>query len=174
MRRILLLTFLVPALVTAQGDPAQATGLKRDIIAQMNDAEQKLVALTNKLTQAQVTWRPNKDVRSYSEAVMHVALENYALPPMAGAPASSTKPAQGVEKSMTAKADVVDFLKKSFAYARQSVMAVPDAQMDVMADYFGTPMTKRGILISLSTHGHEHLGQLIAYARMQNVAPPWQ
>ena len=64
-------------------------------------------------------------------------------------------------------------LTKSFAYAKQSMMAVPDAQMEAMASYFGTQMTKRAILIALAAHGNEHLGQLIAYARMNGVVPPW-
>ena len=52
-------------------------------------------------------------------------------------------------------------------------MDVPDAQMDAAVTYFGQPNTKRGVLVSIATHAHEHLGQSIAYARMNGVVPPW-
>ena len=40
-------------------------------------------------------------------------------------------------------------------------------------DFFGQKMTKRAGLLVLASHSHEHLGQLIAYARSNNITPPW-
>jgi len=38
---------------------------------------------------------------------------------------------------------------------------------------FGTDMTKQGALMHLLEDQHEHLGQSIAYARINGVVPPW-
>jgi hypothetical protein len=49
----------------------------------------------------------------------------------------------------------------------------PDAKLDAQIDMFGTKATTRGVWITTATHLHEHLGQLIAYARSNKVTPPW-
>jgi hypothetical protein len=78
-----------------------------------------------------------------------------------------------MEKTMTDKAQIVDFLRKSFDFAKQAVMDVPDADMEKAVNMFGTPSTNRGVLVTMATHAHEHLGQSIAYARTNGVVPPW-
>jgi len=160
-----------PALLAAQAVPAP--GLKRDINIGIEDAEKKLIALANAIPADKFSWRPSKEVRTVSEVFVHVAMENFAIPPMIGAKESPTKVADDAEKTITSKAAVIDFLTKSFAYAKNAVTAAPDAQMDANASYFGTPMSRRGILMQLALHGHEHLGQMIAYARMNSIVPPW-
>jgi uncharacterized damage-inducible protein DinB len=164
---------LAAAGLQAQSGRAAPTGVRKDIIYQLNDAETKLTALVNAMPAALFTWRPNAQVRSVSEVLVHVAIENIEIPPRAGATASDTKVPANAEKTLTDRAAVLDFFRKSYAYARQSVMALPESEMDGNADYFGTPMSKRGIYITIAAHGHEHLGQLIAYARANNVKPPW-
>jgi uncharacterized damage-inducible protein DinB len=175
MQRIVTtLAFCLPAALSAQAAAqAAAPSLKKDIIAQISDAEKKLIALANAIPADKFSWSPTKEVRSVSEVFVHVAMENYAIPPMVGLAAAPSKVADDAEKTVTTKAAVIDMLTKSFAYARQSVQATPDAQMDVSASYFGTPMSKRGILMALASHGHEHLGQMIAYARLNSIVPPW-
>ena len=167
------LLLMAPLGLEAQAGRPAPTGVKKDIIYQLNDAEGKLTALVNAMPAALFTWRPNAAVRSVSEVLVHVAIENIEIPPRAGATASETKVPPNAEKALTDKAAVLDFFRKSYAYARQSVLALPDSEMDGNADYFGTPMSKRGIYITIAAHGHEHLGQLIAYARANNVKPPW-
>jgi len=156
----------------AQGNPASATGVKKDIIAQLNDAESKLVQLAKAFPDAKFGWSP-PGARTVSEVFIHVAAENIDIPPMTGVPASATKMPANAEKTVTTKAAVLDLLTKSFAYAKASVMALPDAQMDASASYLGTPMSKRGIMMAVASHGNEHLGQLIAYARVNSIVPPW-
>ena len=164
---------LVPVGVRAQSGRGAPTGVKKDIIFQMEDAETKLVALANAIPTAKFAWRPNADVRSVSEVFVHIAAENIAIPPSAGATASATKVPENAEKAVTDKAAIIDLLKKSFVYAKEAVLSLPESQMDAGADYFGTPMSKRGIYFAVAVHGHEHLGQLIAYARSNGIKPPW-
>jgi hypothetical protein len=49
----------------------------------------------------------------------------------------------------------------------------PDAKLDAPIEVFGQKMTNRRLWIATATHLHEHLGQLIAYARSNKVTPPW-
>jgi uncharacterized damage-inducible protein DinB len=155
-------------------DPASATGLRKELIAQLADAERKFIALAEATPADKYTWRPTAGVRSTSEVFMHMVGANYMLPGMAGvkrAPDVALSP--DMETKVTDKAQVVELLRKSFAHAKQAVMDVPDDQMDASINLFGTPSTKRGLLVLTATHAHEHLGQSIAYARMSGIVPPW-
>ena len=64
-------------------------------------------------------------------------------------------------------------LKKSFEHARNAVKAVSEAQLNDAIKMFGQDATKRKAMITLVEHGSEHLGQSIAYARMNQITPPW-
>ena len=159
---------------THGGDPSTATGLRKELIAQLADAESKFVQLAEAMPQDKYAWRPAPGVRSVSEVFMHMVGANYMIPPMAGvARAQGLMLTQDSERTVTDKAAIVDHLKRSFAYAKQAVMDVPDGEMDGTVQLFGQPFTKRGVLVLMATHAHEHLGQSIAYARTNGVRPPW-
>jgi uncharacterized damage-inducible protein DinB len=155
-------------------DPAAATGLRRDIIASLADAESKLVQLAEATPQDKYAWRPAPGVRSISEVFMHMVGANYMIPPIAGAarPTGVTL-TQESERTVTDKAAIVNHLRQSFAYARQAVAGVPDGELDASVQLFGRPSTKRNVLVLMATHAHEHLGQAIAYARTNGIRPPW-
>ena len=170
---VLLLVAALPAAAQST-DPAAATGLRKELIAQLADAERKFVALAEATPADKYAWRPAPGVRSTSEVFMHMVGANYMLPGMAGvkrAPDVALSP--DMETKVTDKAQIVSLLTKSFAHAKQAVMDVPDDQMDAAINLFGSPSTKRGLLVLTATHAHEHLGQSIAYARMNGIVPPW-
>jgi uncharacterized damage-inducible protein DinB len=148
------------------------SGLRADVIWQLNDVEKKLVSLAEAMPQEKFGWRPGAGVRSVSEVYMHVAGGNYFLPTFLGA-----KMPEGfsreMEKTVTEKAKVVDALKRSFDHARKAVEATPDSDLDKKVKFFGQEPSERMMMIVLVSHGHEHLGQSIAYARTNGIAPPW-
>ena len=78
------------------------------------------------------------------------------------------------EKTVTDKAQIIDLLKKSIANAKSAATAITDADLDRKYKTFGgNEMTGRQVLTLILSHMHEHLGQLIAYARSNSVTPPW-
>ena len=155
-------------------DPSTATGLRKELIGQLADAERKFVALAEATPAEKYTWRPAAGVRSMSEVFMHMVGANYMLPGMAGVKRKADVAlSRDMETTVTDKAQVIDLLKKSFVHAKQAVMDVPDEQMDTPVNLFGSPSTNRGVLVLTATHAHEHLGQQIAYARMNGIVPPW-
>ena len=78
-----------------------------------------------------------------------------------------------LEKSTTEKAKVIDILKDSFVHQREAITKMPDADLEKSLDWFGGKNTQRGILLFMTRHTAEHLGQSIAYARMIGIVPPW-
>jgi hypothetical protein len=68
---------------------------------------------------------------------------------------------------------VISELRRSFDHLRKSIEAMPDSELEKPVKMFGTQTTERGVLLTTISHLHEHLGQSIAYARTNGVAPPW-
>jgi len=152
--------------------PAKATGFRATFLSDWKDSEDKLVALANAIPQEKYGWRPAKGVRSVSEVYIHVAGSNYFMAGPIG-----VKPPSGfnfnMEKTVTEKAKVIEALRASFAQVRQAVMNLSDADLSKPANVEGQQTTNEGALFFLAAHTHEHLGQLIAYARSNGIAPPW-
>lgn len=169
-------TFASAAAVGQATTPAPSapavSGLRADVIWQLTDVEKKLIALAEAMPQEKYGWRPGAGVRSVSEVYMHVAGGNYFLATFLGAkmPEGITR---DMEKTVTEKSKVIEAMKKSFDHARKAVEATPDSDLDKKVKFFGQEPSERMMLIVLVSHGHEHLGQSVAYARTNGIAPPW-
>jgi len=155
-------------------------GVIGDLLKDTGDAEKKVLALANAMPETAYAWRPGPGVRSAGEVFQHIASDNYFLPVLLGLPAPKetgiTKEyntAVAFEKRTMNKATVLAELEKSFAFLRTSMSATTDAQLNTPIDMFGQKSTTRAVWITTATHLHEHLGQLIAYARSNKVTPPW-
>ena len=170
---------LLSAFAPAFAEDEAAPSFHGDVVANLEATGQKLVALAEATPANMFSWRPNKDVRSVSEVYMHIVGTNLLLPPSLGA-----APPEGVEmgpqvfrlmkeweQTVTTKDEVIAKLKESIAYAARAINSIED--LDTKVELFGTPQSKRGYILILLSHAHEHLGQSIAYARSFGVAPPW-
>lgn len=156
--------------VAAQDRPAGARG---EVLGYLADAEQKMIALAEAIPAEKYTWRPGEGVRSVSELFLHMTAACYGIPRQWGYPMPEGFTPQGFERSTTDKAAVVEHLRRGFAHCRNAVLAVADADLDKPMRMFGNDTTQRGALILLAGHAREHLGQAIAYARVNGVVPPW-
>jgi uncharacterized damage-inducible protein DinB len=153
---------------------APTTGARAEALRIIQDAENKLTRLGEAIPAEKYTWRPAKDVRSVSEVLLHVAAGNYFITKRLGTEPPAGLNPQGFDKSTTDKAKVLDWVKKSFDHVKQAATKLTDADMEKTAPWFGDRQASyREILFFLGAHDHEHLGQTIAYARMNGVTPPW-
>ena len=153
----------------AQQAPA---GVRGEILAQFDEAANKLVQLAEAIPQDKFTWRPGAGVRSVSEVFLHVAGSNHYMLTAVGVPAA-TQGENDLERSTTGKAQVIAQLKAANASVRAAIQAMRDADLDKATKLFGMDMTYRGVCLLLQSHVHEHLGQMIAYARSNGIVPPW-
>ncbi|HMA41382.1 MAG TPA: DinB family protein [Gemmatimonadales bacterium] len=153
----------------AQQAPA---GVRGEILAQFDEAAGKLVQLAEAIPQDKFTWRPGAGVRSVSEVFLHVAGSNHYMLTAVGVPAA-TQGENDLERSTTDKAQVIAQLKAANASVRAAIQAMRDADLDKATKLFGMDMTYRGVCLLLQSHVHEHLGQMIAYARTNGIVPPW-
>jgi len=150
-----------------------------DILPSFSDSEHKVLALAKVIPEEKYSWRPAKDVRSFGEVFVHIVSANQLLLKLATSTPSADdmkaafEEQTKLEKQTLTKDKIVAMLAESFAAVRKAIEEARPGQLAQVADLFGTATTRRGIFVSLDVHIGEHLGQAIAYARMNGITPPW-
>jgi uncharacterized damage-inducible protein DinB len=157
-----------PAAASAGAPSVRAVALR-----QIASAEKKLLSLADATPAEKYGWRPGEGVRSVGEVYMHVASANYFLPTFWGAKMPAGVDPRTFEKDGADKAKTVAALKQSFEFLHQAIDAVPESDLGREISFFGQKGTVGEVMVGLGSHGHEHLGQSIAYARMNGIVPPW-
>ena len=169
------------ALAAAPALQAQTPAMTADLVKSVTQAEEKFIALAKVFTHANAVWRPAEGVRSTQEVLLHVAADNYFIPAAMGiaAPAATKITATdfnavtAFEKQPLDQAATVAAIEASFDHLRDALGSISPARMNEKIQVFGQEFTVREFMLLTATHMHEHLGQLIAYARMNGVKPPW-
>jgi hypothetical protein len=158
-------------------DAKSAAHVRQEFVADMDTLHVKIVALAKAIPADKYGWRPAPGVRSISEALMHVVGEWYFWAPssMAGKPPANFGDPKtqlpALEKTVTTKDAVVAELEKSWAHCNTQLRA-SDASA-LTGKYKPWNTTVDAAAFGMAGDLHEHLGQLIAYARSVGVRPPW-
>ena len=155
-----------------------AVEIRKQFLADLDTLQTKFVALARAFPADKYSWRPAPGVRSVGEAFMHVASEFYVYAPLAyGAQRSPVIP-RGQDsfkkfESMSTKDEVLKHLQEGFTYAKQQINGMDASQLTGSRKLFGGDHNIVETSFAMTDDLHEHLGQLIAYARMNGVTPPW-
>jgi uncharacterized damage-inducible protein DinB len=147
------------------------TGYRSEVLALVMIQENEFLRLAEAFPAEKYTWRPG--VKSVAEVFLHVSAANYNMYKLVGAPFPPGLDVAGMEESTTDKAKVIAALKASYAHAKQAITDMPDANLEKTMAWLGGKTTQRGILLYIIPHIAEHLGQAIAYARINGIVPPW-
>ena len=133
---------------------------------------QQLVALAEATPEEKFSWRPAPGVRSTSEVYMHIVLANFYLLRVTG-PEMPPELKPELEKSVTSKAEVIHWLKRSLDAVKQAHLEEKPKDLQRKVHIADRDATVDGMYLRIIVHANEHMGQLIAYARMTGVIPPW-
>jgi uncharacterized damage-inducible protein DinB len=137
---------------------------------------QQLIALAEATPAEKFAYRPTPGVRSTSEVYMHLVIANFYLLSVTGPKmpvdldVSNTEKA---EKSVTSKAEVIAWLKRSLEAVKKAHASVTPKDLQRKVKIADREATVDGMYLRIIVHANEHMGQLIAYARMSGVKPPW-
>jgi uncharacterized damage-inducible protein DinB len=170
MRKTLVVTVLFAAGLRAQDS---YEGLWQGYDGEWLHASRQLVALADAIPADNYSWRPSPGVRSVSEVVMHIAITDFGLLSITGVklPTGFTF---DLEKSVTSKAEVIDWLKRSLEAVKTAHMRVRASDLRrKVGDRNYRGATVDGMYLRILVHANEHMGQLVAYARMNGIVPPW-
>ena len=169
MRVLLLLLVLCVKPVLAQQAPE---GLWQGYDGEWKHVTSQLIALAEATPAEKFAWRPAAGVRSTSEVYMHIVLANFYLLSVTG-PKMPSDLNENMEKGVTSKAEVIQWLKRSLEAVKTAHAGVKPADLQRKVHIADRDATVDGMYLRIIIHANEHMGQLIAYARMSGVTPPW-
>jgi uncharacterized damage-inducible protein DinB len=166
--------FLVLVLfLTAHALPAQAPeGIWQGYDGEWKHVSQQLIALAEATPPEKFTWRPAPGVRSTSEVYMHIVDANFYLLSITG-PKMPADLTEEMEKTVTSKPEVIAWLKRSLEAVKTAHAAETPTDLSRKVKIYDRDATVDGMYLRIIVHANEHMGQLIAYARMTAVVPPW-
>ncbi len=174
---IVLAGVMSPLAAQDKATEGTVTGFRAEYVGQILFVKGRILDLAQAVPQDSYTWRPAEGVRSVSEVYRHIAFANYAFVKSAGqtlpSDAGFDGNAQNWEKATTLKEEIVKSLEHSFDAVVAAVKATPDNDLEKIVKVYGREMTLRNFMLSSLGHAHEHLGQSVAYARMNKIVPPW-
>jgi len=157
-----------------EGGSTMAPSIGHAMIAQIKDAQDKLMELAEEFPADTYEWAPAEGVRTTAQTFLHVATANYGIPYLMGINPPEGIDPMALEKSTSKKAEVIKTLEASFEHVIAAFEATdPSVYGETVKFFDGSDRTKLDTMMIVVTHGHEHLGQLIAYARSNGIAPPW-
>jgi len=174
MKKFLLLTLLVggTAMVYAQTQ-AQLEGVWEGYDGEWGHVSRQLIALAEAIPADKYSWRPGTGVRSVSEVYMHIAIANFYLLSVTGPKMPADLKSGDMEKTVTAKADVIDWLKRSLDAVKTARAQLKPGDLERKVKIGGKVTTVDAMYLRIIIHDNEHMGQLVAYARMNGIVPPW-
>ena len=161
-RRLLTLTLLclAPAAARAQGMAAMQPLYQT--------AKGWLVRSAELMPDADYSFKPTKDVRSFGELIGHVANANFMI--CATAKGEKSPATEDFEKNVE-KTRLVKALKDAFAYC-DPVYQMADGDLAAATELFGMKMSRLGFAFMNVTHNNEHYGNLVTYFRLKGMVPP--
>ena len=154
--------------------------LVNELMGQADFIEGRLLQLAEEMPQSIYEWRPAEGVRSVSEAFLHAAFANYICVTVSGGVVPEDKgfvmdfsKVNEWDTQTSDKTEIQAKIKESFDVLRSRMKELTEDDLNREVEVFGMTMSVRNFIISMIAHAHEHLGQEIAYARMNDVTPPW-
>jgi hypothetical protein len=145
----------------AQSSAAQRTPGPEQVLQRNWDAiGSKVIAMAEDWPADKYSYRPNDQVRTFGQILVHIAASNYfAINPATG---KSTKDLQDDPKQYQTKEQIVAFVKKSFADGDAALKAGGD----------GGAIKNLRYWVGIIEHSGEHFGNLVTYYRNNGVVPP--
>jgi uncharacterized damage-inducible protein DinB len=132
----------------------------------------QLIALAEATPEKNFAWRPAPGVRSTSEVYMHFVMVNFYLLSVTG-PKLPDDLKKDAEKTVTSKAEVIRWLKRSLEAVKQAHLKETPEHLARKVRIEDRDSTVDWMYLRIIIHANEHMGHLVAYARMTGVVPPW-
>ena len=162
--------FVLPAVAQAQSAP---TDYRDEFLSHFDRSSMKMTRLSAAVPESLYTWSPGEGVMSIARVYGHIARYNYLY--LDGSLGISAP--DGVDwehfESLTDKAAIVAALEASVAHVQRHVRAMTEADLTRMTRLYGRDVPGWAVLFQLLSHLNEHVGQSVAYARMNGIVPPW-
>jgi uncharacterized damage-inducible protein DinB len=152
---------------------APSYDLKGQSLVDLQVVQKKFVDLANAVPADKFNWRPSADSRSFAEVFLHVSGERYQILALGGTEPPAGFDGKTYEKSTTDRAKIVEELNKSWEFTQKAINGMTNADFARAIPKLGPQANAGDVIYILVADAHEHLGQVVAYARVNGIVPPW-
>jgi hypothetical protein len=137
----------------------------------------KFMALAKAIPADKLGWRPMEGTRSFHDVFAHVSAEGSTETAMFGGklPAGSLADFDAEETRLRKLSDdqLIAVMDRSMQTLSATLAGLSLEKMNASIIYYGQPTLPRIATTYTLNDLHEHLGQLVSYARMNQIVPPW-
>ena len=147
--------------------------MKAQSLLDLERVQQRFLDLAKAVPADKFAWRPSADARSFAEVFLHAAGERYAILKLMGAAAPQGFDAKTFETSTTDKDQIISELHKSWDFTKTTIHGMNNADFAKLLPKVGPQANAGDVVYILVADAHEHLGQSVAYARVNGIVPPW-
>jgi hypothetical protein len=166
-----------PLAAQAVSDSAEFEVWRRVQKEDIDGLREKFVALAQAVPANKLGWRPMEGTRSFHDVFAHIAAEGNTETAMFGGrlPAGSLADFDAEEARLGKLPDdqLTAVMDKSLQSLSATLAGLSLDRMNTPITYFGQPTLPRIATTYTLNDLHEHLGQLVSYARMNQIVPPW-
>lgn len=166
----LVLTIALPAPVGAQ---SAATDYRDEFLMHFRQSTEKIAALAEAMPASLYTWSPGEGVMSVARVYAHIARYNFGYPADALGIAAPADLDLRTMEDLTDKKVVQDVFRRSVEHVLTAAQGMTEADLTRVTRLYGRDIASWAVLFQLLAHMNEHVGQSIAYARMNGIVPPW-
>src|SRR6266550_4761697 len=168
---------------SASGTPSTPPTVASAIDREISIVEKELVETAEAMPENKFDFSPEKlnisgsdykSVRTFGQQLKHVAASNYLIwSPITGEkPPDTVNDGKGPD-NMKAKAEIIKFLKDSFAFGHKAIATLNDSNLVQPITRNNKPPTTRLFLATFApAHAFDHYGQIVEYLRMNGIVPP--
>lgn len=137
-------------------------------------ASDKIMQLAEAMPDDKLDWSPAEGVRSFGDVLTHVISANYFFATKLGAELPEGVNMETMADDLSSKADYSEALQQSIDLAKEAIMNADESMLSEKVEFpFPGDYTGMSTVMIITSHANEHLGQLIAYTRMNEITPPW-
>jgi uncharacterized damage-inducible protein DinB len=170
---------------------SRISGFRGEFLWELEIVERQLIGLAEAIPEDKYDWRPAATARSVREVLIHVATGNFVLLDCVGAPPplhlygevtergpdrvwALVQRNDVLERELRDKSAVTSALRESLEAVQHLLSSSTDAAIDRPLHFFREETTVRRVYLRLLSHMHEHMGQMIGYARCMGLPLPWE
>lgn len=148
--------------------------LQKEATGFISFASGRVMQLADAVPEDKFNWSPQSGVRSFADVFKHIISANYFFGSKLGGTLPADVKMETLDADLKTKKDITAALKQSYDFILESIKNTKDDALPAKVEYpFPGEFTNMSSVLIALSHSNEHLGQLIAYSRMNGIKPPW-
>ena len=147
---------------------------QKESVGTLDHVSGQVMQLAQAIPADKYSWTPEKGVRTVAEVCAHIVSANYFFASKLGATIPADVKMETIEKDLKTKDAIAAELKRSYELVTNAIKNTKDEALSAKVEFpFPGDYTQMTAVLITLCHSNEHLGQLVAYARMNKITPPW-